>query len=325
MIVFLSLLAAAAPTAIYVGLIYTVDRYEKEPIPLLLAAFVWGAVPSILFAFLANSLLSAPFYLAGPTVGEFVGASAIAPLIEESIKGAALIGILLLWRHEIDSPLDGIVYGAMVGMGFAMVENVLYFLTVYEEQGVGAWTVNIFLRAIVFGLNHALFSAVTGLGIAISRLARGRATRLLAPVAGWFTAVLLHAIHNASAVLGGAFCLLLFATDFGGILITLVIIFWAIWQEGTWIARYLGEEVEQGVISGAQQRRAASATRRIRHSLDLLLQQGPATYLLGRRFYQRCAELAYKKHHYALFGHDQDLERAERLRDEIAALARRLP
>ena len=83
----------------------------------------------------------------------------------------ALVAIFVFWRSEIDSPLDGIIYGAMVGMGFAMVENVYYFVAnVQRWRGIEAWGVNIILRAIVFGLNHALFSSFAGLGIAIARL-----------------------------------------------------------------------------------------------------------------------------------------------------------
>lgn len=324
MILVLSLLAAIIPTIFYVALIYWVDRYEKEPLSLILAAFFWGAIPSIIAAFIFNTAFSIPFYLLSEGFGDFVGASIIAPLIEESLKGFALLGIFFFRRHELDSPLDGIIYGAMVGMGFAMVENIFYFVSVYNELGTTAWQVNIFMRAFLFGLNHALFTSMTGLGLAIARLSRSQAVRFVVPVVGWGAAVLLHAIHNASASMGGLFCLLLLISDFGGVLLTLIIIGWALWQESRWIKEYLAEEVEQGLLTPQQWQTASSTLGRTRHGLALFSSQGLSGYRAAARFYQRCAELAYKKHHYVLFNHGQDQERATRLRAEITVLSQQI-
>ena len=228
-VLILSIIAAAIPALIYIILIYWVDRYEKEPWWLLTAAFLWGAVPSIIIAFIANSVLSIPFYLlAGQTTGDALAASLIAPPVEESIKGLAVLGIFWFWRHEIDSPLDGIIYGAMVGMGFAMIENIYYFVTVYNEGGVEAWGMNVFLRGIIFGLNHALFTSMTGLGIALARMSTNSVTRIGAPIAGWLAAIFLHFLHNAAVSNSSALCLLAFVSDWGGVMLVLVIMIWAL-------------------------------------------------------------------------------------------------
>src|SRR5690606_32361043 len=129
-----AILAAFIPTIVYISIVYWADQYEKEPFWLLSAAFLWGAVPSIIFAYIFNTTLSLPIYL---ILGESYAADAatatlIAPIVEESFKGIILLGIFVLWRHEIDSPLDGIIYGAMVGLGFGMVENVYYFIGQYN-------------------------------------------------------------------------------------------------------------------------------------------------------------------------------------------------
>ena len=75
-----SIVIAAIPTAIFVVLIYWIDRYEKEPLWLLITAFLWGAIPSIIAAFILNTLLSIPFYLVGEQLGTAVGETFIAPL-----------------------------------------------------------------------------------------------------------------------------------------------------------------------------------------------------------------------------------------------------
>jgi protease PrsW len=324
----LSVVAATIPTLMYVTLIYWVDRYEKEPLWLLAAAFLWGAIPSIIAAFILNTAFNLPFYVVlGPGIGDAIGAVLIAPPVEETLKGMALLLILFVWRHEIDSLLDGIIYGAMVGMGFAMVENVYYFMNVYAEGGVEAWQINIFMRAIFFGLNHALFTSMTGLGIAVSRFARDPLTQYGAPVAGWLAAIFLHFVHNFAASFAAAapiLCLVLPLNAWGGLFITVMIIVWALLQEKKWLRTYLAEEVERGTLTAEQYRIAASGLKRSFHRLNLLFSNGPAAYFTAGRFYQQCSRLAYKKHHYHLLREEKSSALTEQLRQEVARLSLKL-
>ncbi len=320
-VLILSIIAAAIPTIIYIILIYWVDRYEKEPWWLLTAAFLWGAVPSIIVAFIANTILSVPFYLlAGQTTGDALAASLIAPPVEETIKGLAVLGIFLLWRHEIDSPLDGIIYGAMVGMGFAMVENVYYFVNVYNQGGAEAWGMNIFMRGIIFGLNHALFTSMTGLGIALARMTTNLAVKLAAPVVGWMMAMFLHFLHNAAVSTGTALCFLAFITDWGGIFLILIITLWALLQERRWIKDYLVEEVANHTLTLSQYQTACSGRKRTKQHLDQLITYGLGAYRRSVHFYYKCSELAYKKHHFVLFQDEKSAELIGKLRGEIAEL-----
>lgn len=317
-----SILAAAIPTLMYVGLIYWVDRYEKEPLWLLTAAFLWGAIPSIIAALIFNTLFSIPLYLlAGDVAGEALAASLIAPPVEESLKGLALLLIFFLWRHEIDSMLDGIIYGAMVGMGFAMVENVFYFVGVYLEGGAEAWGMNIVLRGVIFGLNHALFSSMTGLGIAIARMTTNPLLRVLAPIGGWATAVFLHFLHNAAVSSGSLLCFVALLFDWGGVLLTLLIIVWALVQERNWLKTYLAEEVALGLLTTRQYETAVSGRRRNQHRMQLLGARGLAGLRMASHFYHKCSKLAYKKHHYALFKDEESAQMIQRLRGEIATLS----
>lgn len=321
-VLFFSILAATIPAILYIFIIYWVDRYEKEPWGLLTAAFLWGAIPSIFVALFFNIALSGIIYaLVGEgSTGDAIAASLIAPPVEESIKGLALLGILFWWRHEIDSLLDGIIYGAMVGMGFALVENVFYFLSEFEAGGLEAWGINVFIRTILFGLNHSLFTSMIGLGIAYSRMSTHVVAQVIAPVGGWITAVFLHFLHNASVSSGSLLCILAFISDWGGVWLTVAIIIWALVQERNWIKHYLVEEVELGIITPKQHKIASSSTDRISHNLQTLFSQGPSAYLNIIRFYQKCSELAYKKHHYSLFKDAKSNELIEKLRQELTTL-----
>ncbi len=324
-VVLLSTAAAAIPAALYVAIIYAADRYEKEPGWLLAALFFWGAVPSVLLAIVLNELGRVPFYLAaGSEAGDTLAAVLLAPPIEETVKALALLAVFRLHRHEIDSLLDGIIYGAMVGMGFALVENVIYFVRAYGEGGLAAWQNTIFFRAVLFGLNHALFSSVTGLGLAAGRFAQRRALRYFFPLAGWSLAVLLHAVHNLGATSSNLLCLLMPVSDWGGLWLLAVIVIWALWQEKQWIRRYLADEVERGTLSRWQYETASSGRARFLYCYQILRDRGLGDYRAATRFYRQCSELAYKKHHYELLQEPHAEEMTDELRSILAELSRRI-
>lgn len=323
---FSSFLAAAIPTLFYVLLIYSVDRYEKEPIWLLSATFLWGAVPAVLLAFIFNTLLGSPFYLltGEPEAATTAVAVFIAPVVEESLKGGILLLIFLFWQQEIDSPLDGIIYGAMVGFGFAMVENIYYFVNEYSLGGSTALSINIFMRSVLFGLNHALFSSVTGLCIAIARLTPRPALKVFLPVAGWATAVFLHFMHNFTVSVGSLLVCLTFMFDWGGVWLMLAIIVWALWQERSWLKTYLASEVHTGVLTSRQYELACSGHRRALFNLEQLFGHGWQANRQASAFFHRCSELAYKKHHQQLFHDEKSAAAILQLRREIAQLSHQL-
>ena len=310
---------AVFPVLLYVGLIYWVDRYEKEPWWLLSVAFFWGAIPSALLAIMFNTILSAPFYfLLSENTADLAAGGLIAPVVEEATKAIVLLLILILQRHEFDSPLDGIIYGAMVGMGFAMVENVLYYVSAFGENGASGWNTVVLMRGVIFGLNHALYTALTGLGIAIARNSRVGWIRLLAPLLGLAAAISLHAFHNV-AMFGGT-ALTFFAGltfDWGGVLLTLVIIVLALTQERRWMKEYLGEEVGLGTLSAEEYGLVRSAARRNRHRLRLLYREGVRAYWRSGRRFHACSELAYRKRHHALFADEASAIAIAQLRQSL--------
>ena len=319
--VLLSLIAAIIPTILYVMVIYWVDRYEREPFWLLSAAFIWGAIPSIIIALIFNELFSIPLYmLAGPDMGDFLTAALIAPPVEEIAKGLALLLIFIFWHREIDSWLDGIIYGAMVGMGFAMVENFFYYLYEFETGGAEGLTILALLRGFVFGLNHAFYTAMTGLGIAAARLSPKWSTKLLAPLAGLSVGIFLHFLHNFTVSFGNMICLVALFVNWGSTIFFIVMIIWSLAQERRWIREYLYEEVELGLITQPQYETAVSSTARVFKRLGYLLRGQLRNYRRTLRFYDTCSKLAFRKHHYELFGDVASQECISRFRAEIMAM-----
>ena len=169
----------AAPVAV---LVYLLDLYEREPIPLLLAAFVWGAVAATTLSAIGNAgggIVVAR--LGGPEFASRWTAALTAPFVEETLKGIGVVLIVLIARDEVDDVMDGFVYGALCGLGFAIVEDVFYFIAVFGGD-VGGVLDGFFVRVIASGLySHVLYTGLVGMAIGIvttRRDARPRRERL---------------------------------------------------------------------------------------------------------------------------------------------------
>jgi len=91
-----------------------------------------------------------------------------APLVEESAKGLALL-ILFFWKKdEFDDVIDGIVYAAMVGLGFAMGENILYYGRELLAGGIVGSLSLFVLRGMLAPFSHPLFTSMTGIGLGLA-------------------------------------------------------------------------------------------------------------------------------------------------------------
>ena len=326
-IVLVAVLGALIPTLFYVLFVWWLDRFEKEPFWLLTLAFLWGAIPAALLSVVFELILDIPLgaFGAESLAANLISASVNAPLIEETFKGVALVGLVLTFRREFDGVLDGIVYGAMIGLGFAFTENsVAYFLPILLEEGIAAGLANIFLRAIVFGVNHAFWTGIVGATIGYARLSTSRRARLLVPVGGWLLAVSLHGVHNAGATLvEQTLCLSLWfsaALDWFGALVLLVVAIVVLRQESRWIERGLVEELRQGALTEAEFRLLRSARERLRVRWQVRLQGGRAASQAVSRYFHCATELAFKKQHLRSLGDEGGtLDEIQRLRSELAA------
>jgi RsiW-degrading membrane proteinase PrsW (M82 family) len=124
-------------------------------------------------------------------------ASLVAPINEELYKGAGLVLLYLMARHEFNGIMDGLVYGAMLGLGFQVVENVQYFMVAAAGSGgaVRAVVDMFYIRVLLAGLySHMLFTAFFGFGFAYFITQRGKSMRRRAAVLG-FGAALAWASH----------------------------------------------------------------------------------------------------------------------------------
>jgi RsiW-degrading membrane proteinase PrsW (M82 family) len=315
------------PALFYGGFVIWLDRHEKEPWWLLLLSFLWGAIPAVAIALVAQILLDIPttwVFAQESLAYEIMGSSIWAPITEEIAKGMGIILILLVARREIDSVLDGIIYGALAGLGFAFSEDILYFTSALAEEGWGSWVTVVLLRTIPFGLNHALFTGLTGAGVAAAYLNRNRLIKLVSPPIGLVVGMGFHSIHNLGASLTGESCTPIcfsFLFDWGGILIlgVLVVLVWR--QEKRWITANLAGEVNERVLESLTIWQRWQSVR-----WSALLRADLTSWRRWGRIRQHATELAFKKQRKVegstVPGLEKDIARHRRV---LAALGVALP
>ena len=188
----------AAPVFV---LVYRLDLYEREPLSLVIGAALWGA-----FAATALSLDAAGWdQLIAQTFGhDFAarwGAAITAPIVEETMKGAGVVLLCLIARDEMDDAMDGFVYGAICGLGFALVEDVLYFMAAFGGTTAGVLQ-GFYVRVLSSGLyGHVLYTGLTGMGIGYFVTRRGAPAalrrRLMVAAGAFGLAVLGHFLWNS--------------------------------------------------------------------------------------------------------------------------------
>jgi RsiW-degrading membrane proteinase PrsW (M82 family) len=198
---------ALLPVPLLVVLVLWMDRLEPEPRGNLAFAFGWGAGIAALTALIVNTadLEYVTMPALGATTGEYVAATFGAPVVEETLKGLVLIGLLWRRRAEFDGPTDGVIYAAMVGLGFAMIENVGYYINALvspERGGIALLGYTFVLRGLVSPLLHPIFTSMTGLGVAYAAGRRGGAPWAVA--LGLLAAMILHGTWNGLSLYGAA-------------------------------------------------------------------------------------------------------------------------
>lgn len=193
------LLASLAPVFIILFYIYFRDKYEKEPLGMLVKALLGGII-IILPVIFVEQWLSALSPFSGKVGAAAWNAFVVAASTEEVFKFLALY--FLIWKSpSFNEKFDGIVYAVFVSLGFAAVENVMYVM----EGGMQTAA----LRALTAVPAHAIFGVTMGyyLGIAhmYEELRKKYLTRAIA------LPILLHGIYDFILMVEVGWLLLLFA------------------------------------------------------------------------------------------------------------------
>lgn len=324
----LSILAGLLPMLFFAWLLYRLDRFEREPFILLAAVFAWGAVIAAGFAFIINTFfnVSLNWILSSKSAATLTVSTLIAPPVEETLKGLAVLLVFLLFRTEFDSILDGILYAGVTALGFAAAENTLYiYQHGYLEGGWQGFAVLTAIRVLLVGWQHPFYTAFIGIGLAIYRSSRHYTLQWIAPLTGWIAAILLHTLHNLFAALTTEISGLTRAAawDWTGYLGLLIYLLLLRRQEKRWLRRYLEEEISFNTLSQEQFEAISSGAN---HLLLLLKARLQGRGRKMKKFIQLCGELMHRKRHLAEnIALPQTSPQLTELRKQIQTLGSDLP
>ncbi|MFL5539908.1 MAG: PrsW family intramembrane metalloprotease [Longimicrobiaceae bacterium] len=292
---FLGTLLAVLPVPVYVALALWVDRFEPEPPRTLAQTFAWGATVAVLISISINTTAQVELAgLLGEQGASVFGAVVSAPLVEELSKGLALLCLYLTLRHEFDDVVDGVVYAGMVGLGFAMVENIQFYGAAVDEGG-GSSMVTFAIRGMMAPFAHPLFTAMLGIGLGYTRERMRSARRFWAPPAGFAAAVGLHALWNLGTTSDAWFKALYFAVMVPAFVGILVIIYLSLAREGRVIREHLAPLVETGVIRAEELECFCVARRRLRASYEAWRAGGTVRWRRRRELHRMATELAFHR------------------------------
>ncbi|MFF5648692.1 PrsW family intramembrane metalloprotease [Streptomyces collinus] len=204
---------AVLPVPLLIAAFRWLDRVEPGPWRNLLFCFAWGACAAALIAIVANSFATRwiATATADPSSADTLGATVIAPVVEESAKAAAVLLVFLFRRRDFTGIVDGVVIAGVTATGFAFTENILYLGTAFGTDqltgGTGIASVTaatFFVRIVMSPFAHPLFTVLSGIGFGIAALSADRRPllRVAFPLGGLLLAMGMHAMWNGSSAFG---------------------------------------------------------------------------------------------------------------------------
>lgn len=243
MIYLISASFSLIPMLVYLFIIWKTDRYDREPLSLVLLNYLWGALGAVILTFLFGALLDNLVGLITGTQSTWLFDTIIAaPLIEECMKGIFLL--VTITNRRFDNLTDGLVYGGAIGLGFGTTENFLYFIT--YGSSLNDLVFLIIVRTLFSAVMHCIASAIFGAFLAYIKFRKGVKTFLL-PVAGLLLAIIVHITWNVSVsfdntAVSGFIAMIITITVF------IFVFIMSVNNDKKIIALELADEVSNGII-----------------------------------------------------------------------------
>jgi RsiW-degrading membrane proteinase PrsW (M82 family) len=331
-------IACIPTTAFGLFVVRRMDRNEKEPWRLVLVAAAWGAIVATSLVIWAESLwdtIAVATLVPGP--GLDASSAFSAGVLEELAKGTAVLLLFLVMRNEFDDVVDGIVYGAAVGLGFNFMESVAYMTNLYAvfgPEGAGGIAAGFqWYARQVLGLffGHATYTALIGAGIGLARQLPSRRQKALAIVSGFVIAIAAHfswdawlaffpidqsqyglvEIHLRTLIMNGPFTAAVVALLLAGL-----------YHEGRALVDQLRKEGAEGLgaVLPEEVDVLANPWRRLRQRLTAMTRGGLRAYFEVGRLQAAQLDLAMERWHRERQEIDEPLEAEHELRRRVLEL-----
>ena len=331
-------LACLPTTAFGLFVIRRLDRNEKEPWRLVLVAAAWGAIVATSMVIWGESLWDAfAVRTFVPGLGLDASNAFSAGVLEELAKGIAVLLLFLVMRNEFDDVVDGIVYGAAVGLGFNFMESIAYMTNLYSifaPEGSGGLAAGFqWYARQVLGLffGHATYTALIGAGIGIARQLPSPRRKVIAIVSGFIIAIAAHFSWDAwlafFPIESTAFGLvevhlrtLIMTGPFTAAVIALLA--YGIQYEGQGLLEQFRKEVAEGggAVLPHEVAILASPWQRLRQRLHALGKGGVRAYIRLARLQTAQLDLAMERWHRERQEIETPLEAENAQRQRIIAL-----
>ncbi|WP_121741610.1 PrsW family intramembrane metalloprotease [Natronorubrum halophilum] len=215
---------SVVPAALLAGFIWRTDITTNEPLGLLVGTFLL-AVLFATFAAVVNSAFG-PSLQAIPLVGTILFFYLIVGPVEEGVKLLA-VRVFAYRSDTFDAVIDGAVYGAIAGLGFAAIENAIYIASTVSQAGAGTGTVTAAtgiatVRALV-GPGHVIYSAIAGYYLGLAKFNPRYAGPLV--VKGLLIAAFIHGTYNVTVGIAPELITSVLPIGFGLAFVSYVILF----------------------------------------------------------------------------------------------------
>ena len=291
----LGFIIAIVPVPVYVVLALWLDRFEPEPARTLWQTFAWGATVAVFVALMVNMLSQDVLgAVAGPDAAELFGSMVTAPVVEELAKGFALLVLYRELKDEFDGVVDGVVYAAMVGLGFAMIENVQYYGEAIADGGQAS-VMTFFLRGMLSPFAHPLFTSMFGIGLGIVRERHGEGASRAAPLLGLTVAIALHSLWNLAASFEGWFFALYLLVMLPAFIGVLTLIYLSLRREGRVLREHLGPLVGDGILNHDELDALCHVRTRLLATLTAWRRGGLPHWRTRRELHRIASELAFHR------------------------------
>lgn len=301
-----------------------IDRYARQPVKLMVVAFVWGGFAATwAMAAHANDAIRALYAKAFGQAWSFDwGAGLAAPFTEEIAKGAGLVLLIAMAPRLIRTAFDGFILGAFIGLGFQIVEDIAYAMTSAGSQ-FGANQVDAAMGTIVmrmvFGVTaHILYSAVfcAGLVYLLGRPAEprrvGRGLALMA------SAMVLHGLWDSMGAISGGNLVLTYLLLAGIVIVALAVVVrvfkMTVTRERDFLRDIVAPEVAGGVLT-AEEFEAMCGDRKTRKAF-----RKAAADHSGRKRRAHVLEAAFDLADELASAHGADTDRVQFARNEVARI-----
>lgn len=289
-------LLALPPLVVFFWVQRIVGRLDPEPFHQLAISFFWGAFAASGLSAFGNTVFEniAKALLGGTGDGDVlayaIAASFGAPLIEEVWKGLPVLFAFWLFRRGADGLADGVLYASFSALGFATMENVLYYARAALEEVAhreqGALAAVVVIRGVLSPWGHPLYTSMTGLGFGLARESTHPRVKRSAPIFGLLLAISLHAAWNGAALITDDFTRILLP-----LCVVVVIGFAALVtalsaRQIRILRRHLAPEIARGTLRAEEVELVVSPFARLRATLS----HGG---IVGQDFVATAARLAF--------------------------------